>query len=135
MKDGSEQDPETYAIIGAAFEVQRTLGTGFLEPVYQEALAIEFSERDIVFRRECDLGIAYKGRTLNCRYRADFICFHRVIVEIKAIRQLTTHEDAQALNYLKATGFDRALLLNFGQTRLQYRRLIRTPVPSSSSSA
>lgn len=130
-----ERDPETYRIIGAAIEVHRTLGTGFLEPVYQQALALEFGEREIPFVREYGLDIEYKGRILDCRYRADFICFERVIVELKAINHLTTQDDAQVLNYLRATRFNRALILNFGQTRLQHRRLVRSHEQDRSSSA
>jgi len=130
-----ERDPETYRIIGAAIEVHRTLGTGFLEPVYQQALAVEFGEREIPFVREYGLDIEYKGRILDCRYRADFICFERVIVELKAINHLTTQDDAQVLNYLRATRFNRALILNFGQTRLQHRRLVRSHEQDRSSSA
>lgn len=129
------RDPETYQIIGAAMEVHSILGTGFLEAVYQEALAAEFAERQIPALRECPLDIAYKDRLLKCQYRADFVCFNRVIVEVKAIQHLTAHHDAQALNYMKATEFDRALLLNFGQTRLQHRRLVRSADRHSFSSA
>jgi len=119
------KDPQTYAIIGVAMEVHTHLGYGFLEGVYQEALAIEFSQRDIPFERELDIPVSYKGELLACRYRADFVCFEDVIVELKALSALTSVEEAQVLNYLKATGYQRALLINFGAPSLQTRRLVR----------
>ena len=119
-------DPETYNIIGAAMEVHRQLGHGFLEVVYQEALAVEFIERSIHFEREVDLPVVYKGRSLACFYRADFICFGGVVVELKALSELTTREHAQVINYLKTTRLTRALILNFGVSRLDYKRIIFT---------
>lgn len=118
------QDPQTYEIIGAAMEVHRGLGHGFLEGVYQEALAIEFTARGLPFKREVDLPVFYKSQPLRCSYRADFICFESVLVEVKALARLTTIEEAQVLNYLKATGLHRALLINFGAGSLEYKRLI-----------
>lgn len=117
-------DSQTYAVIGAAMEVHRVLRNGFLEAVYQEALAIEFEARNIPFKRECPLEITYKGRQLHSNYRADFLCFGTLIVEIKALGQLSNQEQAQVLNYLKATSLERALLINFGQPSLQHRRLV-----------
>jgi len=117
-------DEQTYAILGAAMEVHNQLGAGFLEAVYQEALAIEFSERAIPFRREVWLTVSYKGRQLRAQYRADFICYDDVVVEVKAVESLTPRHAAQLLNYLKATGKHRGLLLNFGTPRLQYRRIV-----------
>jgi GxxExxY protein len=116
------QDRQTYAIIGAAFEVHRQLGCGFLEGVYQEALAIELTDQGVPFRREQDLPIRYKGQSLACIYRADFVCFDEIIVELKAIGGLTTKEHAQVINYLKATGLLRGLLLNFGTARMETKR-------------
>ena len=104
-------------------EVHRTLGAGFLEAVYQEALATEFQERLISFKREVPLAIRYKGKNLACTYRADFVCFEDIIIEIKALKTLTPVESAQLINYLKATGISRGLLLNFGTSRLGYNRL------------
>jgi GxxExxY protein len=105
-------------------EVHRQLGHGFLEPVYQEALAREFIDRSSGFVRECDVPILYKGERLACMYRADFICYDEVIVELKALGRLTTVEHSQVLNYLKATGLKRGLLLNFGAPSLEYKRLV-----------
>lgn len=118
------KDPQTYAIIGAAMEVHRQLGSGFLENVYHEALRIELDERHIPHSREVDLLILYKGQPLSCGYRADFICYGEVLVELKAIKQLSSVERAQVINYLKATGLQRALLFNFGASSLEYERLV-----------
>ena len=119
-----QRDRETFAIIGAAMEVYRQLGHGFLELVYQTALALEFQDRGIPYAAEVALPIKYKGKLLICTYRADFICFKNVIVETKAIAQLTGADDAQLINQLKATGFHRGLLLNFGAPSLEHRRLV-----------
>ena len=118
------QDPQTYAIIGAAMEVHRQLGHGFLEAVYQEALAFELADRNIPFEREVALPIAYKGRRMPCSYRADFVCFGEVVVELKALSQLTGVDEAQTINEMKATGLQRALLINFGAPSLEYKRLV-----------
>jgi GxxExxY protein len=119
-----ERDNETFAIIGAAMEVHRTLGHGFLEAVYQEALAEEFTTRAIPFQREVGLPVVYKGKTLSTAYRADFICYESVIVELKALAKLSGQERAQVINYLKATNINRALLLNFGSPSMEYERLV-----------
>jgi len=119
-----ERDPQTYALIGAAMEVHRVLGQGFLESVYQEALAMEFSARGIPFEREALLTIDYKGRRLKASYRTDFLCFDNVIAELKALPSLSTKEEAQTINCLKASGHGRALLLNFGAYRLEYKRIV-----------
>jgi GxxExxY protein len=121
-----EKDPQSHAIIGAAMEVHRELGRGFLELVYQTALALEFQDRGIPFKAEVALPVRYKGRLLSCGYRADFVCFEDFLVELKAISKLTTADDAQLLNELKATGYQRGLLLNFGSRSLEVKRLVRS---------
>lgn len=119
-----ERDPDSYAIIGAAMEVHRTLGAGFLEPVYQEAFAIELTERAIPYQRELELPVVYKGIHLNTAYRVDFICFERILVELKALTKLSGTEEAQVLNYLNASCYSTALLLNFGTPSLQFQRFV-----------
>jgi GxxExxY protein len=121
-----EKDSQSHLIIGAAMEVHRELGRGFLELVYQTALALEFQDRAIPFKAEVALPVRYKGRLLTCGYRADFVCFENFLVEIKAIARLTSADDAQLLNELKATGYERGLLLNFGSRSLEFKRLVRT---------
>lgn len=124
MKDLAERDPRTYAIIGAAMEVRKQLGCGFLEPVYQEALAVEFSKRAILFDREVTLPIFYKNVRLDTPYRVDFICSEGIAVELKALAKLGGTEEAQLINYLKASGLAIGLLLNFGARSLGYKRFI-----------
>ncbi|MGB4870155.1 MAG: GxxExxY protein [Candidatus Promineifilaceae bacterium] len=120
----NRNDPQTYAIIGAAMAVHQELGPGFLEGVYHEALAIEFGLREIPYIHEVDLPICYKGRPLQKIYRADFVCFTDIVVELKALSAIGGTEKAQVINYLKATNFDRGLLLNFGDASLQYDRFV-----------
>ena len=121
----TERDPETYAIIGAAMAVHRQLGHGFLEAVYQEALAIELNKQNVPFEREIALPITYAGVTLQTHYRADFICFDSIIVELKALGRLTNNEKSQVINYLKATNLHKGLLLNFGTASLEHQRIVR----------
>ncbi len=118
------RDEQTYAIIGAAMAVHRELGHGFLEAVYQDALAVELSEQDIPFAREVELPVAYRGRILSTAYRADFVCYEEIVVELKALDRLTAREESQLINYLKASGIQRGLLLNFGARSLQYKRMV-----------
>lgn len=118
------RDEQTYSIIGAAMTVHNTLGCGFLEAVYQEAVEREFMALRLPHKREKELPVVYRGSPLRTHYKADFVCFDTVIVELKAIRQLTSIEDAQVINYLKASGMHKALLLNFGSTSLQHKRLV-----------
>ncbi len=129
-----DRDPRTDAIIGAAIEVHRHLGHGFLEAVYQDALPIELNARAVPYRPQVELPIFYKGRSLRPFYRADFVCFEDVIVEIKALRALTGCEEAQIINYLKASGLTTGLLLNFGSPRLEHKRFIYSASASSASS-
>ena len=105
---------ESYAINGAAMRVYNVLGHGFLESVYQEALAIEFTKRGIPYQREKELKIYYDGKELQQTYRADFVCYDDIIVEIKAVSELDGSHRSQVYNYLKATGFKLGLLINFG---------------------
>lgn len=120
----TEKDPRTFAIIGAAMEVHRELGCGFLEAVYQEALALEFARRGLPYLEQVDIPVRYKAATLKTHYRADFVCYQDIIVEAKALTALSTFEEAQVLNYLKATGMQTGLLLNFGTQSLVHRRFI-----------
>lgn len=122
----TESDPRTYAIIGASMAVHRELGCGFLEPIYQEALALEFTECNIPFVRELQLSLAYKGQPLKTRCSPDFICYGSVAVELKALNRVGGIEQAQVINYLKATGHEIGLLINFGQKSLEHRRFILT---------
>ena len=120
---------EAYKIIGACMEVHKHLGCGFLEPVYQDALEKEFMYQNLPYLREMVLPIYYKQQRLNKYYQAGFVCYDKIIVELKALSELTSQHEAQVLNYLKATGFKLGLLINFGQTSLQYKRIIKSNNP------
>ena len=116
---------ESYKIIGAAMNVHNQLGCGFLEPVYQEALEIEMRLLQIPHQREISFPIIYKGRELEKRYVADFVCYDKIIVELKALSSITSEHKAQVINYLKATQFELGIILNFGTTRLTHERVPR----------
>jgi GxxExxY protein len=120
----NKKDPKTYKIIGAAMEVHPTLGCGFLESVYQEALSVELTLQKIPFQKEVELPVHYKGKTLQVSYRVDFVCFDEIVVELKALSKLSGQEEAQLINYLKATGLKTGLLLNFGAQSLEYKRFV-----------
>lgn len=122
--DQGLRDPHTFAIIGAAMAVHNELGPGFLESVYRASLAVEFEERRIPFRTEVPFPLTYKGQPLSLNYRADLVCFESVVVEVKALGALGPIEQAQAINYLKASGLARGLILNFGARSLEYRRVV-----------
>ena len=126
MNSKAEFDPKTYAIIGAAMEVHRLLGCGLAEPVYQESLEIELTERAIPFKAQEKIYLRYKGRLLKSHYIPDFLCFDSVIVELKAIEQIGSIEAAQVINYLKVTGFQVGLVLNFKPQSLETRRFVWT---------
>lgn len=122
--DAEKRDEQTYAIIGVAMEVHRELGHGFLEAVYREAFARELRHQSIPFLEECPISVNYKGESLATAYRADFVCYGEVLVELKALGQLSGIEESQVINYLKATGLKRALLINFGTSKLEFRRIV-----------
>ena len=116
---------EVYTIIGAAMEVYNVLGPGFLESVYQEALEIELSTRGIPFESQQQLYIRYKERQLKQQYKPDFVVYEKIIVEIKALDRLASHNQAQLLNYLKATRLPVGILINFGAEQdLEWKRMI-----------
>ena len=115
---------ECYRIVGACMEVHRTLGCGFLEPVYQEALSYEFQRQGIPYEREKEYEINYKGLVLSKTYKDDFLCYGNIIVELKALSHFNKEHMAQTLNYLKASHLKLGLLINFGTTSLNYERIV-----------
>ena len=116
---------EVFAIVGAAMEAHRELGNGFLEAVYQEALEIELESRKIPFEARKGLAISYKGRNLKKAYEADLVCYEKIVVELKVLEKLSGKEEAQILNYLKASGLRVGLLINFGaHGRLEWQRYV-----------
>lgn len=119
-----KSDPETNAIIGAAMEVHRQLGHGFLEAVYQQALALEFKQRGIPYGAEPPLAVSYKGQRLDASYRADFTCYDSLILELKAVAALGPAHEAQLTHHLKAAGITKGLLFNFGLPSLECRRYV-----------
>lgn len=123
----SLQDPRTFAIIAAAYEVHRVLGTGFLELFYKDALEIEFAERDVPFQREQSCRVEYKGRPLSRDYHVDFLCYGEIVLEIKARSVIGPADHAQVINYLASTRKRIGLLLNFGAAKLEHRRFIWEP--------
>ena len=117
------RDEQTYDIIGAAMAVHGELWNGFLEMVYQSALEREFQLSDIPYEREKQLRITYRGESI-AEYRVDYLCYGEVIVELKALQNISNNEERQVINYLKASGFKRGLLINFGASSLQYKRIV-----------
>ena len=114
---------ESFRIIGAAMEVHKTLGCGFVEVVYQEALEEEFKKRNIPYEREKELTINYKGKILSKTFRADYVCYNDIILELKAVSDFTDDHLAQIYSYLKASNMSLGILINFGKANLDYMRL------------
>jgi GxxExxY protein len=118
---------ESYTIVGACFEVYNAKGCGFLEPVYQECLAIEFEHQRVPAIPKPLLTLSYRDRTLMQTYQPDFVCFEKIILELKAVSALVDEHRGQLLNYLHATGFELGLLVNFGHyPKLEYERIAKT---------
>lgn len=117
---------ESSQIVGAIFEVHRRLGVGLLEKVYQEALAIEFEYRKIPFEREKSFNVYYRGQKLVTNYIADFVCYDKIIVELKAVSQLTDTHKAQARNYLSITNYELAILCNFNELYMNPIRILNS---------
>lgn len=117
-------EDECRKIIGACFEVHNELGHGFLEAVYQEALSISFCQMNLPYESEKKLAIFFKGQQLQKSYYADFVCFDKIILELKACEGLVPEHTSQVLNYLKATDFKLGLLINFGTPKVQIKRII-----------
>jgi GxxExxY protein len=119
---------ESFQIVGACYEVYRQKGCGFLEPVYQECLAIEFGLQKIPFIEQPSLKIDYKGTFLKKGYEPDFVCFGKIIVEIKSVTKLLDEHRAQIINYLKSTGMQLGLLVNFGHhPKIEIERFVNLP--------
>ena len=117
---------ESYRILGACFEVNKDKGCGFLEAVYQECMELEFELQGMLFVPQKELHLSYKGRRLKQTYQPDFVCFDKIVLEIKALKQLADDHRAQLHNYLKATGYRLGLLVNFGHfPQLEYERIVR----------
>ena len=121
-----ERDPQTFAIIGAAMEVHRTLGPGHLEAVYHEALQIELELRPIPYQSQAQIALEYKGRKLKKHYEPDFVVYDRVVVEIKAQSTLTPVDEAQMINSLKCCRKEVGLLINFGERSLRWNRFVNS---------
>ncbi|MBR2235779.1 MAG: GxxExxY protein [Prevotella sp.] len=124
MVEDKKRDEQTYAVIGAAMAVHRELGSGFLESAYGDALEIEFEDRNIPYEREKLINIFYKDRPLKTYYKADFICFGSLIVELKTVDAIADIHKAQLIHYLKATRINKGLLINFKSKSLQYERFV-----------
>ncbi len=120
---------ESYRIIGACFEVYREKGSGFLESVYQECLALELEKQEIPFEEKPRLRLEYKGQLLKQEYQPDFLCFGEIIVEIKAAKALADEHRAQVINYLKSTGKQLGLLVNFGHhPKIEHERFVNQTI-------
>ncbi|MCC6697675.1 MAG: GxxExxY protein [Candidatus Hydrogenedentes bacterium] len=119
-----ERDPQTYSVIGAGMQVHGRMGCGFQESAYQSAFAVECRFQRIPFEREVKYEIQYRNETLDCCYRADFVCFGQVIVKLKVVEMLTDKHRSQIINYLKVSGLKRGVLMNFANERLEYERIV-----------
>ena len=116
---------ESYRIMGACFEVYKEMGCGFVEPVYQECLALEFGLQGLIFRPQAELALSYKGQLLMCKYIPDFILYDKIVLEIKAVTELADVHRAQVHNYLRATKFRLGILINFGShPKVEYERIV-----------
>ncbi|HEX7904530.1 MAG TPA: GxxExxY protein [Chitinophagaceae bacterium] len=116
---------ETYAIIGVCMEVQRTLGFGFSEVIYKDAMEVEFISNNVLYQREEELSVTYKSKTLQHRFFADFTCYNLLVIEVKSSdKGIADDHVAQTLNYLRVSGYTIGLIINFGKRRLEYKRLI-----------
>jgi GxxExxY protein len=116
---------ESFEIMGACFEVYKEKGNGFLESVYQECLEFEFAGRKIPFKIQPELSLTYKGHLLKSKFKPDFICYDKIVVELKAVTALSNEHRAQVQNYLRATGMKLGLLVNFGHyPKLEYERIV-----------
>ncbi len=123
---------ESYAIMGACFEVYKRKGCGFTEPMYQERLEIELELQRIPFVAQKSIALEYRGRPLKHRFQPDFVCYEKIVLEIKAVSSLTDEHQAQVLNYLSATGHQLGLLVNFGHhPRVEYERILARPKPEA----
>ena len=120
-------EEETYKIIGACMTIHKNLGNGFLESVYQEVLAKEFAKEEIPFEEQKKLNLFYEGEKLEKYFKADFLCYDKIIVEIKSVSFLNKNLESQVINYLKATNKEIGLLINFGEKSLKWKRFINTP--------
>lgn len=119
---------ESYAIVGACMKVHRALGPGFLEAVYEEVLEKEFIIQNIPYKRQVQLDLYYEGVKLKKHYRADFICYDSIIVELKAVTQIPSVFYAQLQNYLKCTNMELGMLINFGTPSLTYKRIVNSKI-------
>ena len=117
---------EVYALVGAAMEVHRENGSGFSEPVYQECLEMELADRMIPFEAQKEMPVYYKGRKIKKTYIADLVAHEKIIIELKALDQLTSREEAQVINYLKVSKLELGVLINFGGPSLEWKRIILT---------
>ncbi|AVR45268.1 GxxExxY protein [Christiangramia fulva] len=119
-------EQETYKIIGACMKVHKNLGSGFLESVYQEVLEKEFTKEEIPFQKEIKLNLFYEGEKLDKYFKADFLCYDKIIVELKSVAFLSKNLESQVINYLKATNKEVGLLINFGEKSLKWKRFINS---------